>query len=152
MAIVKNDYSFSSPLFLSFPPFLPFPPQFPLFIPAPLRFLLHLGRRGRTKDDRPSSSSSSSWPRPSDWTARARSTAFAANLQEEQRSWFDRRRDKFRPRQLLTYLRPGKTKSATAETIYGDGPSGKKQGKVKRGTRNAEEALPSSRTNDGIGR
>ena len=77
--------------------------------------------------------------------------AFAANLQEEQRSWFDRRsgrrrRDKFRPRQLLTYLRPGKTKSATAETIYGDGRGGKKQ----RGRRKSKERKFSFFPNDDI--
>ena len=77
--------------------------------------------------------------------------AFAANLQEEQRSWFDRRsgrrrRDKFRPRQLLTYLRPGKTKSATAETIYGDGRGGKKQ----QGRRKSKERKFSFFPNDDI--
>ena len=131
MAIVKNDYSFCS-----------LPSAISTFHPRPSPLFIASGSRGEGRRTRRAGDRNHHCRRRHgrDRLDDAVAAAFAANLQEEQRSWFDRRsarrrRDKFRPRQLLTYLRPGKTKSATAETIYGDGRGGKKQ----RGRRKSKE-------------
>ena len=140
MAIVKNDYSFCS-----------LPSAISTFHPRPSSLFIASGspgeggRRARSAGDRNHHCRRHGRDRMDDGAA----AAFAANLQEEQRSWFDRRSESdaavtnfVHDNYLLTYGREKQSLRRPRRFMEtgGAAKSSREDGKVKRGN------SPSSRT------